>query len=101
MTSPGNNLIKSAKLEPKNSAIDLAHTTSDTSSEYSSDSDSNSEDFTVTQTLRPRWWTVVKIGSYKVGAHIDNEASRTCFRPIGLQLATEVGAKVKPYYGPR
>ena len=100
LASLGNNLIKSSKSAPKNSAIDLASTTSDTSSEYSSDSDSNSEDFMATQIPHPPWWTVVKIGPYKVKALIDNGASRTCFGPIGLQLATAVGAKVKPYNGP-
>lgn len=46
-----------------------------------------------------RWWTTVTIGDYRIRALLDNGASRTCFGPIGLQIAAALKATVHPYMG--
>ncbi|CAB0043207.1 unnamed protein product [Trichogramma brassicae] len=47
----------------------------------------------------PRWWTVAKVGEFKIRALIDSGASRTCFGPVGLQVATHMGIEVVPCSG--
>ena len=48
----------------------------------------------------PRWWTPIEISEFNIRASMDNGAFCTCFGPVGLQLATALGAKVKTYSGP-
>ncbi|CAB0034358.1 unnamed protein product [Trichogramma brassicae] len=47
----------------------------------------------------PRWWTVAEIGEFKIRALLDSGASRTCFGPVGLQVATHMGIEVVPCAG--
>uniref|UniRef100_A0ABD2WPB5 RNA-directed DNA polymerase n=1 Tax=Trichogramma kaykai TaxID=54128 RepID=A0ABD2WPB5_9HYME len=47
----------------------------------------------------PRWWTVAEVGEFKIRALIDSGASRTCFGPVGLQVATHMGIEVVPCSG--
>ena len=68
--------------------------------ERSSSSELDAEDFINASKPYPRWWTPIGIGEFKIRALIDNGASRTCFCPVGLQLVTALGAKVKTYSGP-
>ena len=82
---------------PINTAQFLSANDSHADNESFSGSESDTEDFMNASKPHPRWWTPIEIGEFKIRALIDDGASRTCFGPVGLQLATALGAKVKSY----
>ena len=85
---------------PINTAKFLSANNSHSDHENFSGSESDTEDFINASKPHPRWCTPLEIGDFKIRSLIDNGAVRTYFGPVGLQLATTLGARVKTYSGP-